>query len=208
MNKFLILGIAICLISGCTVLPKPQQPVSIYDFGVQPSPLTKHLPEKSQQVRKSVLVADAAAPAWLDTTAIHYRLLYHNPTQTYTYASNRWIAAPAALLTQQLRHRIVTNTHEQVTKDFATAKTDFVLHIELEEFMQSFDTAADSHIAIGFRASLVERNTRKLIAQKDFNRSEKTASADAAGAVSAFSAASNRLIDELIDWLVAELPRQ
>lgn len=207
MNKIFALSIAIYLISGCTVLPKPQATVSIYDFGVQSAPLARHLPENSQQVRKSVLIADAAAPSWLDSTAIHYRLLYHNPTQTYTYANNRWIAAPAALFTQQIRNRIVTDTHEQVTKDFGTAKTDYVLHIELEEFMQLFDTVADSHITIGFRASLVERNTRKLIAQKDFNRTEKTISADAAGAVSAFSAASNRLIDELIGWLVAELPQ-
>ncbi len=207
MNKIFTLAVIIYLISACTVLPKPQATVSTYDFGSQPTSDTAQLPNQSNLMPKSILIANATTPSWLESTAIHYRLLYHNPTQTYAYANSRWIAAPAALFTQQIRNRIITDTLEFVTKDSATAKTDYVLHIELEEFMQLFDTADDSRIAIGFHASLIERNTRKLIAQKSFNRNEKTPSADAAGAVLAFSTTSNELINELVNWLSHELSR-
>ncbi|MDP1934224.1 MAG: ABC-type transport auxiliary lipoprotein family protein [Nitrosomonas sp.] len=206
MTKIVLLLIFIVyLLTGCVAFNKSQSPVSIYDFGMQHVQTTKQLLQQSPQHRKSLLIADATAPSWLDNNAIHYRLLYQNPTQSYTYASSRWIAAPAALLTQQIRNRIVASTSGHVIKDNSTAKADYVLHIELEEFTQLFDTTDASHIVIGLRASLVERNTRKLLAQKDLSITGKTLTADAVGAVSALSSASNRLIDELVDWLTAEL---
>ena len=202
----LLLTLSAFLLTGCVAFNKSQSPVSIYDFGMQQTQTTKLISQQALQHRKSLLIADATAPSWLDNNAIHYRLLYQNPTQSYTYASSRWIAAPAALLTQQIRNHIVASTSEQVIKDNSTAKADYALHIELEEFTQLFDTMDASHIVIGLRASLVERNTRKLLAQKDLSLAEKTPTADAAGAVSALSSASNQLINELVDWLTAELP--
>lgn len=206
MIKALVLILTLHLLSGCAVFHKSPAAISIYDFGLQPSQQTQNKLQSSSQKRKSILIANATTPLWLDNTAIHYRLLYHNPSQSYHYANSRWIAPPAALLTQQLRDRIVSRTNEQVIKDSSTAKTDYILHIELEEFIQVFDTAKDSHVLIGLRASLIERNSRHLFAQKDFNIKEKTSTADAAGAVSALGAASNQLTNELIGWLTAELP--
>ena len=206
MTKIALLLILIVhQLAGCVSFNKSQPRVSIYDFGMQQTQTTKLISQQALQHRKSLLIADATAPSWLDNNAIHYRLLYQNPTQSYTYASSRWIAAPAALLTQQIRNHIVASTSEQVIKDNSTAKADYALHIELEEFTQLFDTMDASHIVIGLRASLVERNTRKLLAQKDLSLAEKTPTADAAGAVFALSSASNQLINELVAWLTAEL---
>lgn len=194
------------LLSGCTVFHKSQSSISVYDFGIQPSRHTRNMLQQPEKQRKSILIAEAVAPSWLDNNAIHYRLLYHNPTQSYTYANSRWIATPTAILTQQIRNRIVSNTNEQVIKDSSTAKADYVLNIELEEFTQVFDTVTESYVVIGLRASLIERNSRHLFAQKDFRMNERTPTADAAGAVFALSSASNQLINELIDWLTIELP--
>ncbi|UJP06251.1 MAG: ABC-type transport auxiliary lipoprotein family protein [Nitrosomonas sp.] len=202
MSRIAVLSIAVLLFSACSALPEQQPAASAYDFGMPP---VQPASDQARQVHKSILIADASAPSWLDTTAIRYRLLYHNAAQAYIYANSRWAAPPAALLTQHIRNRIASQTHEQVVKDSGIAKTDYVLHIELEEFTQLFDSIADSRIAVGFRASLVERSNRKLLAQKDFNRIEIAPSADAEGAISAFSAASRQLTDELVHWLAAEL---
>lgn len=197
-----------CLLSGCATWHRSQPLVAIYDFGLpQSSPHSKNRLQPPQQ-RNSILIADATAPAWLNSTAIHYRLLYHNPTQSYTYAHSRWIATPAAILTQKIRSRIVTDTHEQVIRDSGTAKADYVLQIDLEDFLQVFDTTNDSHVVIGLRASLIERSSRHLLAQKDFSIKEKTPTADTVGAVFALSAASDQLINELISWLnIALVPQ-
>ncbi len=207
MTKIPLLLILVAyLLAGCVASNKSPSAISIYDLGRQQAQPGQQMPQQSLQKSKSLLIVDATAPAWLDNNAIHYRLLYHNPTQTYTYANSRWIAAPAALLTQQIRNRIVASTNELVLKDNSTSKADYALHIELEEFTQIFDMTDASHIVIGLRASLVERNTRNLFAQKDFSITEKTPTADAAGAASAVGSASNQLIKELVDWLTAELP--
>ncbi len=205
MSKISLTLLIICLLPGCAFLHK-SQPAAVYDLGMQSAAHIQQSVQPAQLRRKSLLVAETAAPAWLDNTAIHYRLLYHNPTQSYVYANSRWIATPAALLTQQLRNRIAATTQERVIKDTSMAAADHVLHTELQEFSQLFDTVSDSRIVIGLRASLVERNTRKVLAQKDFSITKLTPSADASGAVSALSAANNQLLDELVDWLSAALP--
>lgn len=204
MIKMLLpLSIAL-LFTGCTALHQSSPVAAVYDFGslyASPAGQSSQLPQLPQSLKRSLMITDADAPSWLNTTAIHYRLLYHNPAQTYTYANSRWIAPPAALFTQQLRNRIASQLHEPVTKDSSTAKTGHVLNIELEEFVQLFDTAADSRVVIGLRASLIERNSRKLLAQRDFSVSENAPAADAAGAVAALNAASHRLINEMIGWI-------
>ncbi|OQW41363.1 MAG: hypothetical protein A4S08_12800 [Proteobacteria bacterium SG_bin4] len=204
MIRTLLTILIFSFIAGCTPLQKSPGAISTYDFGVL-YPSTKETATtqtpQSQHDKKSLLIADVTSPAWLDNTAIHYRLMYHNPAQTFTYGNSRWIASPAALFTQQLRNQIVSQLNEYVIKDSSAAKTDRTLDIELKELVHVFETAADSHVVFGLRASLIERNSRKLLAQKDFSISEKAPSADAAGAVSAINTASNRLIGELVNWL-------
>ncbi|MBY0475525.1 MAG: ABC-type transport auxiliary lipoprotein family protein [Nitrosomonas sp.] len=206
MKQMPLLILFILFLTGCSVLHKPQSAISTYALGMPHLSLTEQVPKQLQLHRRSLLITDATAPAWLDNTAIHYRLLYHNPAQSYAYASSRWIAAPATLLTQQIRNRIVTSTPEQVLKDSGTAKADYALQIELDEFTQLFDATDSSHVVVSLRVSLIERNSRKLFAQKDFSTIESTPSADAAGAVFALNSASKKLINELVNWLIVELP--
>ncbi|TXI18676.1 MAG: hypothetical protein E6Q62_05985 [Nitrosomonas sp.] len=206
MIKSLVLIPIFYLLSGCAALYKPATSnIAVYDFGVQHHP-SQNESQSLNQKRKSLLVTDAAAPSWLDNTAIQYRLLYHSPSQAYTYANSRWRAPPAIIMTQIIRDRIITNTGEQVVKNSSTAKTDYILHLELEEFIQAFDTMNDSHVIIGLRASLIERGSRNVLAQKDFTLKKEAPDADAAGAVLAFSSAGNQLIGELIEWLAMQLP--
>lgn len=204
--SLLLLIFIIFLLTGCIGLHKPQSAISTYAFGLPHLPPTEQVSKQSQLHRRSLLITDATVPAWLDNTAIHYRLLYHNPAQSYTYTNSRWVAEPATLLTQQIRNHIVTSTPEHVLKDSGTAKADYALQIELDEFTQLFDATDSSHVIVSLRVSLIERNSRRLLAQKDFSTTETAPSADAAGAVFALSSASNKLINELVSWLTVELP--
>ncbi|MEK6736533.1 MAG: ABC-type transport auxiliary lipoprotein family protein [Pseudomonadota bacterium] len=204
--KKILFSIGILLLSGCTVLPSPKTNSTIYDFGVQQSQQTLKTFSPPDKI-KSLQVTEISSPAWLNNTAIHYRLAYHNPAQFHAYANSRWAAAPAILLTQQVRNRIVANTHNQVINDNITARAEYVLYIELIEFSQVFDTTDASYVTVSLRTSLVERNSRKLLAQKSFHTTIDTPTANATGAVSALISASNQSIDELIEWLAQELPQ-
>ncbi|SFK84689.1 cholesterol transport system auxiliary component [Nitrosomonas aestuarii] len=208
MNKSVAIILGILLLSGCTLFPKPGKRPALYNFV---DIVGSHIPEQAQQSGletrkngKKILVAQVIAPLWLDTQAIHYRLAYHNASQTYTYADSRWTAPPAFLLTQQIKQKIAVDTAHLVIQDSNVAKAEFELHIELEDFFQNFETLTDSHVWVRFRASLIN-NKHRLIAQKSFNASQSSPTANAAGAVKAFSITSDQLTDDLVRWLNDEL---
>jgi cholesterol transport system auxiliary component len=151
-------------------------------------------------------VTEATAPTWLDSTAIHYRLAYYDLAQTYAYASNRWASPPATLLTQWIRSRIAGISDGGVMSAADSVQTDYILRLELEEFTQIFDTADQSRAVVKLRASLINRSTRSLAAQRSFHVEQAAPEPNAAGAVRALAEASDKLIGDLLNWLVEELP--
>lgn len=110
------------------------------------------------------------------------------------------------MLTQKMRDQIAKSTGNPVIKNNNTAKAEYILHIELLEFTQVFDTVQQSHGSIALRASLVRNGTRNLLAQNYFSVQVAAPTSDAKGAVSALSNASDELTDKLIEWMIAELP--
>ncbi len=206
MRKFLVL--AVMLLAGCAA-PRTQTPMAIYDFGLQRSSTASNAAGTSSHPRLSAsLLVAATSPAWLDSLAIRYRLAYHNLAQSYAYASSRWAAAPAALLTQRIKSRIAGISNDAVVSASDNVRTDYALHLELEEFTQVFDTPDQSRAAVRLRASLIERSTRLLLAQRSFSMEQAAPAANAVGAVYALTEASDELIGNLIDWLAEELPKK
>jgi cholesterol transport system auxiliary component len=198
------------LLTGCATAPHSQIPAAVYDFGLQSPadvPAASALSGQSQ-LMVSLLVAEATAPAWLDSQAIQYRLAYHDPAQTHSYANSRWVAAPAALLTQRIRSRITTVTNSGVVSAGDGVRADYALRLELEEFTQVFDTIEQSRAVVRLRASLVERSTRTLLAQRSFCVEQAAPTANATGAVRALTEAGDRLTGDLIDWLAAKLEEE
>lgn len=206
MKKFLVL--AILALGGCaTTLTKA--PMGIYDFGQQRlTTVSSNEASGNRRLKASLLVAEAAAPAWLDNTAIHYRLAYHDLAQSYAYASNRWAASPAILLTQRIRSRLAGISDEGVVSAADGARTDYTLRLELEEFTQVFDTIDQSRAVIKLRASLIRTGSRSLLSQHSFDIEHVAPTPNAAGAVRALTEASDELIGDLIVWLTEELAEE
>lgn len=205
MRKLYIF-IIICLTgTGCTIAPHAKTPVSIYDFGIQQDLNAHSIPTQQQELWSSLLISEAKSPIWLNSQAIQYRLAYLDPTQSYTYANSRWAAAPATLLTHQIRNYISAVTNDKVISTSDGTRTDFTLRLELEEFSQVFDTVDTSHVVIKLRASLVHRSSRLLKAQRNFNIEQVAPTANAAGAVQALTKSSKQLTENLIAWLIEEL---
>lgn len=200
MKKILVL--AIILLAGCAGAPHVRIAPTVYDLGLLQSTDAPAL-SGQPRLRASLLVAEATAPAWLDSQAIQYRLAYHDPAQTHNYANSRWAAAPATLLTQRIRSRITVVTNSGVVSASDGVRADYALRLELEEFTQVFDTVEQSRVVVRLRASLVERGTRTLLAQRSFSVEQAAPTANATGAVHALTEASDKLTGDLIDWLVA-----
>lgn len=189
------------LLAACSIGPRPAPSVTTYDFGLPA--LERTAPAESGA---SVLVPEVGAPAWLDTTAIHYRLAYLNPGTRRSYADSRWTAPPADLLSQRLRQRFaVTGAVALTAQD--NASTEFALRTQLEEFAQIFDTAASSHALVRLHATFVQRGAREAIVQRTFVVEQPAQSSDAEGAALALTAASEGVITQLLDWVKGETDR-
>jgi cholesterol transport system auxiliary component len=194
--------VAIMMLAGCAV-PRAQAPAAIYDFGLQPTSSTT---DSSPQPLSASLLVTAASSAWLDSPAIQYRLAYHDPARSYSYANSRWAAAPATLLNQRIKSRIAAASSDGVVSANDGVRANYALRLELEEFTQVFDTADRSHAVVRLRASVIQRSTRLLLAQHSFSVERAAPTANAAGAVRALTEASDKMIEDLIDWLAKKLP--
>jgi len=191
----LISCIAASLLIGCAT--KSAAPQSLYDLGPlrEPSGATVAVPAP-------ISIADVAAPAWLDSDMIFFRLAYANDQQPRPYATSRWSMAPAQLFGERLKARIAQAGGTALSATDGALNVP-LLRIEMDDFTQTFDSAAHSVVRVSLRASVYD--VRTLIGHKSFVRQVPTPTADAGGGAQALAAASDALIGDLTAWL-AGLP--
>jgi cholesterol transport system auxiliary component len=142
---------------------------------------------------------DIGAPAGLDSDSIVYRLDYADVQQPRTYASSRWSATPAQLLTQRLRTLLGARGTVISGGDPVPAP---VVRIELIDFEQVFDKPGESRGVVALRATLLQRGGQ--LSQATFKADAPAPSADAGGGVRALAQASDTALAQLIDWLARQ----
>ncbi len=199
MKKLLIMLFAVVL-AGCSLGPAVKNTPVTYDLGAP------HINDaaSSKTINVSLLVHNVTAPFWLDTPAIVYRFKQDAGRQQ-SYADSRWVASPAALLTQRLRDRLTQASTGGVVGAADGVRADYTLRVELEDFAQVFDQADTSRGIIMARASLVNAAQRMLVAQKDFTFEHTATTPNAEGGVYALTEAGDDLIDAIVTWTAANI---
>lgn len=187
--------LAACVLAGCSLGPQ-REPAESYDLG----------PPRGDASSKPAMTAvlllpEISAPAWLDGNGIIYRLGYESDVHPQAYAGSRWVAPPAARLSQRLRGRFA-GVAGGVLTNADGARADYALRVELEEFSQSFTAPDTSRVNLRARASLVRLADRALVAQRVFSVERAAPTADARGAVAALGAASDEFVGLLLAWTV------
>ncbi len=198
MKNILTLSLALAL-SSCS-LGAQRDATTTYDLGAAPA-----APAAQPRIRATVLIHPIAAPTWLDSPAIGYRLNYQDASRQLTYANSRWTAPAAALLTQRLRLQLATISDGGVVNTADSARADYALRVELEEFNQVFDTVESSRAVVVARASIINVARRGLIAQKTFTIQKAAASSNAEGGVRALAGASGEVIEAIVAWTATRL---
>ena len=198
--KKIAVGMLALLLAACSLGPAQKDTPAAYDLGALPA-----VPANLPRIRASLLVQGIAAPSWLDSQAIIYRLNYQDASRQQVYAHSRWAAPPAALLSQRLRGQLAAASDGGILGLADSARADYALRVELEDFSQVFDTADASHAVVIARASIVNVTRRVLQAQKTFTIDKPAASANADGGVHALTAASAELVDAVTAWVAASL---
>lgn len=201
--KKAIAALLLLVLSACSLGPTQKDTPATYDLGALPAPGAS-----PPRIRASLMVHGIAAPSWLDSQAIVYRLNYQDAARQQVYAHSRWAAPAAALLTQRLRGQLAAASDGGIIGLADSARADYALRVELEEFTQVFDAVDTSRAVVVARASLVNVSRRVLHAQKTFTVDKPAASPNAEGGVRALAAASNEMIESVVAWAAASLAQE
>ncbi len=190
MNKFALL--AVFALAGCGGGAKSLSGIASYDLGaVQPAP--------NNRIVASLRGIDVFAVSWLDSTAMQYRLLYDerkSPREAanqrrQSYAESRWVAPPAELVGHVLKKRMLSGEAGGACR----------LRVDLDEFVQLFDSAQASRTQLDARVLLLAPGGGEVLARRSFSLSRPAGSADAGGGVIALAGSVEALSTELHDWL-------
>lgn len=172
------------LLAACGAGPKANSNLAYYDLGtVQPVP--------NNRIVASLRSIEVFAVSWLDSTAMQYRLLYAANQRRQSFAESRWAAPPAELLGHALRKRMLSGEGGGACR----------LRVDLDEFIQSFDSAKDSRAMIEARVQVVAPTGGEILARRSFSVARPAATPDARGGVTAMAAAVETFSAEMHDWL-------
>jgi cholesterol transport system auxiliary component len=190
-------------VGGCAFGPSARPPSTLHDFG-----LLAEQPVRALRLQALLAVPDPSAPGWLDTTSMLYRLAYVDGGQPRVYSLSLWAAPPGELIGARLRSRLARIVEPGLASSRDGVAGEYVVRIELEEFSQVFDGPSTSRGVLRARATLIGGARRTTLSQRAFAFERPASSADAAGGAAALAAAGNDLVEAVIDWLAAEVPRK
>ena len=186
MRRLLMLACCLAL-SACYPAGKRggDSALAVYDFG-PPAPISSAIAPRSG------LALEVRAPLWMDSLDIGYRLAYAEPARLRDYTRARWAGPPAQLIQQHLLRELGLRPAGQ-------GGSNCVLRVDIDEFVQVFVDATDSHGLVQGRAQLLDRR-RSLVKAYEFRIEKPAPTPDSRGGVAALTAAVDQLGRELAAW--------
>jgi len=193
------LGACLLMLAGCAQISSRQSFPKHYTLTGSSAPAQQ---ASDTTPHTTLRIARITAPPWLQGTALYYRLDYRHDDRIATYAQSDWASPPARLLEQIIRNAIARNgAWRVVTGPEGPGRTDFSLHIGLDDFSQAFASPGQSRGVLDATATLVDNRNGNAIAQKSFHVAVAAPSADAQGGVKALNDAALQFAAELERWL-------
>lgn len=177
---------AALLLGACALGGDKAAPPAAFDLGPALAAASVQPPGPLPELHLS----EMSAPPWLATTGIAYRLAYLDEFRPQYYRDSRWLAPPATLLSERLRQQLALRPRGASLKPMA-------LRLELVEFEQRFSAPTQSEVRVSLRARLGEGSG----VTQAFEIARPTRSNDAAGAVQAFSEASDAVLTQVLTWV-------
>ena len=125
MRIMLVMLLAATL-AGCSLGPEKKDAAATYDLSGAPIAAAGNA-----RIRATLLVQPVAAPGWLESNAIVYRLNYQDAARQLNYANSRWAAPVASLVAQRLRAQLAAASDSGIVNLADSARADYALRVEL-----------------------------------------------------------------------------
>lgn len=187
MRKFLLLILAM-FISGCV---STKENVVLMGLDVASALKVKSQTKKSLKVVVSSSVN-------LSTTM---QMSYTENGKIYHFTQSKWQDTPSNMLALNLQKNLrESELFSSVLPSKTRSKSDFVLELSVEEFMQYF-TKDGSYIKVSYSLVLVDSATNKVVSSRAFESYKEVLKADAMGGVMAYDEALKELFVKNVAWL-------
>jgi ABC-type uncharacterized transport system auxiliary subunit len=196
MRKLAImLGILVLLLGGCSI-QKSVPPVAAYRIAADLGEAT-YAGTGCRQ--KTLRIALLEGSDLLRSRNIHY---VDDASIDYDYTKARWVESPS----KQLRYLLERSVAESglfygVIPYRSQAKNDLLLETNVNTFLQEIHEDGSSDVQLCMELSLIDQSSRKILATKRIVLSEEAASADAKGAVEAFTEVVSDALAVTNEWL-------
>lgn len=185
--------------SGCALQSPQAHWDQYYSLGTPPQ--IQVSAASAATARRTLRVGSVAAPAWLQSPNIYYRLLYHSGSRIAAYSRSRWVASVPSLVEQYVLASLTGATAwKAVIGPGDTAEADLLLRLHLLEFQQDFTSPNHSYAVLRLRATLVRTSDEQVLGEKLFRCSKPAPSADAEGGARALSQATGQCTSAIANW--------
>jgi cholesterol transport system auxiliary component len=144
-----------------------------------------------------VAVADVEVPPWLDTTDMHYRLIWRDRQSLQPFSESRWAGTPAAMLTLRLRQAFNSSV------DHGT-RARCILHVRLDEFSQVFSSETSSRGLLQAHSTLLVKDATERGLSRDWRIEQPAESTNASSGAAALATATKDFTQSLRSWVSSE----
>jgi cholesterol transport system auxiliary component len=188
-------------LAGCSVLPKPAaEGVDRYMLEYVPQPAAERAIAGDLPV---MLVAIPRAHGGYDSNRIAYMQETHGLRY---FTRSRWVDAPAHMLAALMADALqATGRFQALYAGPGAVAADLRLDTELVQFHQDF-RQQPSEVRVVIRARLVDLDSNRVIASREFAASQAAPTDDAYGGVVAANSAIATLLAQLSQFCLDNRP--
>lgn len=189
------------ILSGCSLFsPVENPPVRTYTFETLNFSTARW--HKGEKVL--MLSAMAASPGYDSSDMIYSK----NHFLLQSYANNRWIAAPAQLLTPLLQQSLQkSGCFKDVISSPSTANGDLTLDTQLLLLRQEFLADDGSRVRLAIGVTLIDNNSHEVLAHRDFTTIVHTSQSNPASGVVAANQAARIILNRISGYVCHSQPR-
>ena len=193
-RNLILLFAAMIFNTGCISVTKELPAFNTYKLDLKEESL------HTKDINGSIKIAEPTALLSINSKTINYS---SEDNRFESYALSRWSDTPSKMLQNMIIEYFSGNGDFKYTASSnMNVRTDYRLLSQIQSFQQLIK-GEESFVRVQIAVYLKDKNS--IIAYKIFSYEEKTASADAKGAVEVFGNIANSFVKELNIWVLGSL---
>ena len=193
--KFILLSILVLIFSGCVTTKIPAK--SEYRINTN---VTVNKSNGQSCKEKSLKVAQAFSSSSLMTNSMMYAL---GDSKQYAFSESLWAQSPNTVISSKFLKLIrETRLFKSVQISKSRSRNDFILEINIEDFMQYFDEkSTHSYVKISVNLTLIDIKSNKVVDAQTFSSKVDVAILNAEGGVEGLSHALSNVLKDTNTWI-------